>query len=811
MQQEVTQDITPGSVGDIADIDYYRLLLLLRKNAKYCIFLIVLSLFLAYLLLRYTIPIYESSTTIQVTITNTARSVLEMEKSFEKPDISVAAELLSSPFLFKRAIKKLPLQVSYYNKGSFLSHELYKTSPFEVTINLHDSSYIGQPFFLRFINPQTVLIHCPSKGIEEQKANANHIAMPGITLHIFIKNYEKIQEFQNTIKQQEFMFVINDWDLLSEKLIKNLTVSIVNYQANSIKISFRDNNPQKAADIANAIAEEFKLYDLENRSQSSRQVLHFLEEQLSIAYNKLKESENIIRAFKKENKLSDTYQINAGYLDQLRKFEDEVINLNFKIATLKELQKKLGETYSEQEVTQLLAIIGGDVDLSQTLATYIETLKTLFFNKQKLLAEASEKNQIIQSLNHQIQLQKKLIYETIASKEQMLERSRDEVMGKIRELENFFSNVPEREIEYARLQRVYTIDEKFFNLLLEKKTEFSIAEAGFVPQHLILDRAIPSALPVYPNKKLIVLTFFAGGILLSTLLILFQYLFDNKVHSLQELEKMLKNTIPVLGAVPKYKRNIPNSQLVIDNNPKSLMAESFRNIRSNLQFINNDPGSKIIAVTSTISGEGKTFIAINLAAIFAYSGKKVIILDLDMRKPKIHIGFKSDNSYGMSSLLIGAKTIEETVRSSEMENLYYITSGPIPPNPSELIINGNFPVIIDELKKKYDFIIIDNPPIGLVSDAILPLQISHYPIYVMRSDYSKKVFTENVLKLYRDYHIRRISVVLNGVDLHQNRYGYYYGYGYGYSYHSHYYIDDTVDRNSWKDAILAKIRKTWKS
>jgi tyrosine-protein kinase Etk/Wzc len=215
------------------------------------------------------------------------------------------------------------------------------------------------------------------------------------------------------------------------------------------------------------------------------------------------------------------------------------------------------------------------------------------------------------------------------------------------------------------------------------------------------------------------------------------------------------------------------------------MAEAFRAIRTNLQFINHTPGPKVVAITSTISGEGKTFVALNMAGIIAFSGKKVVVCDLDMRKPKIHRGFDVENSDGMSTLLIGKSTIDKAIRHSKLENLDYITAGPIPPNPSELIISPEMDVILAQLKAIYDTVILDTPPAGLVTDAVTLLQKADYPVYIFRSDYSRKQFVQVADKLQNENHIP-LSVVLNGVDLDRSKYSrkYSYGYGYGYGYTS---------------------------
>ncbi len=226
-----------------------------------------------------------------------------------------------------------------------------------------------------------------------------------------------------------------------------------------------------------------------------------------------------------------------------------------------------------------------------------------------------------------------------------------------------------------------------------------------------------------------------------------------------------------------------------------------RAIRTNLQFIDNSEGPKVISITSTISGEGKTFVGINLAGIIAYSGKKVVVLDLDMRKPKIHKAFSEpnniiSNSKGMSEILSGIESYKLCIQKSRVDNIDFITAGTIPPNPSELILSDAMDILLDELKKEYDYIIIDNPPIGLVTDAMKNLQRADFPIYVFKSNYSKRFYIANLDFLYNDCNIKKMSLVLNGFDfsnIYGDKYGskkgygkystYGYGYGYGYGYY----------------------------
>jgi capsular exopolysaccharide synthesis family protein len=272
------------------------------------------------------------------------------------------------------------------------------------------------------------------------------------------------------------------------------------------------------------------------------------------------------------------------------------------------------------------------------------------------------------------------------------------------------------------------------------------------------------------------------------------YLSYDKILAIDHITRYCN--VAVLGTVAKYDSDIPVSQLVVDKKPKSLIAESFRNIRTNLDFISNEPGSKIIAVTSTISGEGKTFVSINLGGILAYAGKKVIIIDADMRKPKIHLGFNVSNDNGLSNLLIARTTLEESINHSTLDNLHFITAGPIPPNPSELLLGQRMTDIIATLQKEYDYVLIDNPPIGIVTDSMTLLQRADYPIYVFRAGVSRKFFINYLQKLILDNKFKNLSFVLNGMDMKKSSQ---YGYGnYGYTTSGYGYYEEDKKKFSFK-------------
>jgi tyrosine-protein kinase Etk/Wzc len=752
---------------------------LFRKNLLLFIGIIIVCLIAVFIYLRYTVPVYESRLTFQVGSLNTANRVLNVNDFHETNDLAKDVEMLRSKLLFKRALSHIPLDVTYHYQGKILTNELYKSTPIKVDYTIRDSSIIGMRFNVKLINKHTFLLSEGDNLIGKYKSG-DLIKHPKADLTIRVLRNKSTRNDFSEIKNSDLYFQINNSDNLTNSYISRLSVLPLNHNAKTISISFKDNNPEKTRDVVTAIANEYINYDIEERSRSSKKVLHFVDNQLDKYYNKLKVSEGKIEDFQKESSYKGT-EISSTYFDRMNKLDDELINIDLKTSVLIEIKKSISRELENNNVYDLLPILAG-TEYESDISSMITELKKLLLQKENMGYEVTNESGALKSLDYKIDIQKKILFESISSLIKKFKIQKQELIRKVDEIEKKYLDVPTKELEYARLQRVLTIDEKFFTLLMDKRTEYSISEAGFVSQHKVLDKAFLPRLPVYPIKKMFYVFGLAVGFVLSIIMLLVKYVLKNTISSIDEIIRQSYASVGVLGIVPKYKHDIPVSQLVIDKNPKSVIAESFRAIRSNLQFISNDDGKKLVAITSTVSGEGKTFCAINIAGIIAYSGKKVVILDLDMRKPKIHLGFGVENTVGMSTLLINKTTYEECIHHSGFDNLDFITSGPIPPNPSELIISGKLDKIVEDLKQMYDFVIIDNPPIGLVSDAMEMLKKADYPIYVFKNEYSRKNFINNLDRLVLDNGISKLSIILNAVEMGKGSYGGGYGYGYSYGY-----------------------------
>ncbi len=765
----------------------------------------------AFLMLRYTQPVFEATTIIQIETENKAEKIFDVTR-FSDEQFSQKLELLKSRVFIERVLMKLPLDVSYYNEGKFLNHELYTSSPFTVSYVVYNPAIYGTSFKLT-VEEDSLLVLNYSVSDGESEQNFETELIPGqlkklddIELVVFL-NLDDPANKEVLRRQKYFLFSVHQPESLYDKYIRNINLVVLNEVAKTIQISVRDNNPSRASDIANEIASEFQLFDIERKSMSANNILEFIDSQLETVLEDLTSYEDSIVGYKKKFNIDTIVEIRRqNSLTQLNALETELIGVQMESNILKNIldelsKKEIPDTYV------LLTILAGSQYQSQLQAD-IGQLAELVQKKEQMLLQSPENSNFIVSINQQIEMQKNLILKTVQSIKKNTDiRLQDLTQRYNAQYGQAFGSGHEPHFELKRLERRYTITEQFYNQLIEKKTEFSILKAGFVPENIILEKAKSQGDKVYPSKQKVILITFLLAFFISFILVAIHYLRFNEIVSASEISKY--TSVPVLGVLPRYPSKISIQQFFVEKYPKSILAESLRAIRSNLQFITNGKGSKVIAITSTISGEGKTFLSINLAGALAITDKKVIIIDVDMRKPTVHKYFNLQNAQGISTILSGQSAVDDCIQDIGKYNIKFITAGPIPPNPAELLNDERFETLIELLRREYDYIIIDNPPIGLVSDALKSMQLADYPIYLLRANYSKRNFLSLPEKMFQVYHIKSISIVLNGYDNTISNVGmekdlvYAYGYvkGYKKGLKNTYYEQDIKPNLSFRERI----------
>ncbi|HKL40002.1 MAG TPA: Wzz/FepE/Etk N-terminal domain-containing protein, partial [Cryomorphaceae bacterium] len=659
---------------------------ILRKNLYLVVIFVCLAIAGSYIFLRYTAPVYEARTVIQLSNSDNAKRVLNVNQFYDNNSLLAEIELMRSKLLVERVINKLPLEISYFEKGEVLTDQRYPASSFVMEmLAVTDSSIMDTPIFVRFKENNTYHLELRGEQLGETHRVGQLAQNKYFTYKLLVidaNHFNRVEE-----GEIEFYFKLNRPQTLANQYSRQLGIKILNNTAKTVEVSLKDNNPGIARDFVVNHAEEYIKFELENREQSATSIIRFIDSQLDTVYRNLRDSELLLNIYKKENKISNLDNLSSLYFDYFREFENEMVELELEESMLAQVVETI-ETDSDVDVYNIIPILTG-TKYETIIASMLESLRDLLVSREEVQFDLKEGSAKLEQLDYSINIQKKLIVESIQSALDKIQRRQEFLGEKLEEYESDFGELPKKELEFARLKRIFDINEKYYTMLLEKKTEYRISQAGYVPENRVLERLISSNEPISPKKNLITTSAILAAVLLSLLIIVIKYLLHSNITSLSEITKLSNASINILGMIPKYKKDIPTSQLLIDKSPKSMISEAFRSLRTNLQFMGEGVSQdqpRVISITSTTSGEGKTFVAINLAGIIAYSGQRVIVLDLDMRKPKIHIGFDVDNLKGMSTILIGKSSLEECVRNSKVENLDFITAGPIPPNPAELII-----------------------------------------------------------------------------------------------------------------------------
>lgn len=777
-------------------LDVSLLIHLIKKFKWVFVGLFLISGLLSFLYLRYSQPIYESRVLLQIN-DNKTDQVLRLEGIGESENIlAEAIEQIHSKVFLKRIVEKLDLGLSYFSEGTFKNYELYLSSPFLAQINLKNPSLQGQKIYVE-LNEQLTggLI---KYGSTSRKFKINEwLRTSEFDINVFLNSKLDRETIKRTIANNKaFYMLLTDVDAVTTELQGKLEVKVLNELAKTILIKVKDINPQKVTDVVNNLSEEFLSYDVERKSESSRNILSFIDKQLGLVYNDLRDTEKDLKVFKQDKNIENNSQKITTDILRASNIEEQLLKVEMEEKIIDEVQANINKN-KNIDIYNLISIISG-TDYENMVKDVIQSIQKLLAAKEDLLYMVTPNSENIKQINYQLEIQKKLLLESLDAVKLRYKSKYKSLLEKSSDYKSKMGSTPEDDVELSRLNRLYTINEKYYTMLLEKKTEFSISKAGYVTKNIILEKAVGIGGKVFPSTRDIVLIAFILTILVIFLILIMVYFTHNKIYAIHDVMKFSNQGVSLIGVVPKYESQIPVSQLIVDKNPKSIISEAFRTIRTNLSFIDNTPGSKLISISSTISGEGKTFIAINIAGILAFTGKKVVLIDLDMRKPKIHKGFGVKNEIGMSNLLTGEYKIEDCFNESSLENLKFITAGPTPPNPSELILSDALNKVITELQKQFDYVVIDNAPVGLVTDGIETLRKSDYPIYVLRAEYSEKNFIQNLIRLKTENQITRIAAVLNDVDMSRKRYGYSYGYTYGYGYGTGYYTDDAESKKKKK-------------
>lgn len=760
--RKINQDLSPNNQQAFDSFDLKKFLILFKKNIIWITLFFLIAVFSAIFYIRYTNVAYSASAEIKLNKTNEASlfgfpNVSEETSNYAA--LSGEVELIKSKLFLKEVSAKIPLQVSYDLVGRFKNEERYKFLPFEFIYNESCQSSTNQ-FFVKIINEKQFKIAIDAESEDWLTASFDQPFSFGTCSYIL----KKTQYF---FSDQTMIVTIHSPEQVLDYLESKLKVAPENLNASTIKIEFTDYNAYKVTDIVNTISELYTRYSIDQKNQANELKINFLNSQLRDIESVLENFETNMEEFTLKNKTADPNEDIAISIQQLSAIDSSLYHLKYTLSKMQELKLGLEEDSFKLNLTNKIP-----ADLKEQILQYEE------INRELLLARTKYKNesQIINELELRAKVFRNDIKGAIDNTINNLKNQLEIQNSRKNKLTSTFLTLPAKANELNKKMRFYSIYESLYLTLMQKKTEFQIAKAGTTAEVVILRPASLPSKPVGPSSLILFIGAILLGFLISIIFLTAKFLLYDEINSLAELERL--TNLPIVGTIFRVRSSVgKKTGVLVFEKPRAQISENFRSLRTGLNFMGLNKDQKIIAVSSSISGEGKTFVAVNLAAVLSLSNKKTIILDLDLRKPRAQYAFNIEKGdEGMSAILSGNTNWRNCVHVTQNENLHLISSGEIPPNPAELLDSEYFENLLAELKEEYDIIILDTPPIGLVSDGLIALKKADQSLFIVRADYSRRGFIKELHRNVELNGLSNISIVLNALRNNKPGYGYYQDY-----------------------------------
>ena len=748
---------------------------------------ILFLFFLTYMYNRYSDFLYTSTAKILIQ-TNKSSSINKMlyEVDQFKLETSLNDELMviKSYPLVLQTILDLNFDIVYYISGNIKTVETFDYfAEIDVKSNI-------KPYGLEFL-----IIPIDS----------NKFKINSTQLEDKVYNYDQLIQFENSVfsVKRNKIFVDNQKsdnfsplkikfrnpNNIAKEYLSKLSVNRMKKDASIIELSFSGNDKAKNIKFLNKLIDNYLIKNLIDKNKASENALKFIDNQLKETRDSLSLIERQLQRFKTSNNITNISVEAERFYNELNEYEKQKASLRIQNKYFDYLEDYL---HKQTDFQNLVVPVSYGIN-DQMLNNMTTKLVELQLEKNLLNPNGILENPSIKDLDVQIFEISLGIIEIVKGKKKTNKILLSDLNNQINLVQNSLNSLPQVERELININRLYDLSESIYLFLMQKRAEAGISGASSVADAKIIEPALEETTIL--KKPQIFTNYLIGlffGFFIPLIVLFLQELFNDKILLKSDISD--QTDAPFLGFIFK---NHSGKSLITKSNPKSSVSESFRLVASNINFFldKKDEGNSIL-FTSSISGEGKTFSAKNLAVIFSSLGKKVILVGADLRRPKLYLDFISDNKIGLSNYLSENIEINNIIKKTDVKNLNIINSGPIPPNPSELLSKNKMKELIIALKKSFDYVIIDTPPIGIVSDSIVLTEFSDLNIFLVRQNFTKKRLLENINDFYVSKKIKNLCILLNEIK-GPDPYGYRYGYSYD-NYSEYYDLDnDSEDSKKW--------------
>lgn len=758
---------------------------------------VILSLGLAYLQNRSLLPTYQTGGTVMIEENKAASSGSQalmqgfgVQSGFKNASNQII--MLRSNDLVSKVVDSLPfLKVDYISKGSFKTRNLYNTSPIIIKTDYVSPEAYNLLFKIKLFSNGTYRISVEdNKHFSNFKLNGSY-GQP-IQHNLFFITVNNVNNFMGDM---EMYFRLRSRESLVSDFASRLNFGYVTEGSSVLQISLVSETPDRDIDFINKLCQTFLADNLERKNDAANKTIKFINDQLSSVAKSLAVSEGEMTNFRQTNKIVDVSSHTSELLAKASKFDTEQADLKLHETYLNYLTKYLKTNLADGAV-----IAPSSLGLNEPLLMAVVQQINQLYNQR---SEVTEKNMYYAKYTKQIETAKLTVLEVVKSMHASLEIEKNDFNKRYTAVNKEINELPKKELEMIAIERKYKMDDNYYTFFLQKRAESEILKASNTPDNNILDKARVLSVTNSDKKSKTTLFFLLFGILIPVLIVVAKELLNNTIRSTKDIEK--NSTFPLIGTIRHTKSTDP---LLVIKNPRSAFTEMFRIIRTRVEFIVQRKTNIMILVTSTESGDGKTYFSINLSAIYSMTNKKTILVDMDIRKPSVNQRFNIVQPNGVTNYLVDQCSLDEIILKLPKVDFDILPAGSIPPNPGELIRSDKLIEMFDELRKRYDYIIIDTSPIGMVTDAYSLAHLSDVNLFIVRSGKTNKTFFKKLSAQLKLDNLPHLNTVLNDVMDDGTRYSryklykyaYLYDYSYGYPHkkkkgepdkYLHYYEDDS--------------------
>jgi tyrosine-protein kinase Etk/Wzc len=744
----------------------------------------------AYLLNKFTPRVFEVSSIIGP-IENKRNTLLQSNDLFRGlGDLEQARNLendinnAKSFTLVSQTLSKMNLEVGYFVKGTkFYSQtqQIYPSAPFTVTIDKSHIQPVNTKFLINILDRNSYRLTSAEEKVSLYNYSDNAIVRENAVLKV-----DTICRFNEIVTNKNFKFAVSldrdftvskskeadqyffefyHLDYLAKQYLGRIKVEPVSVRSSLIKVRFQGRNLDLTIDFLNKYLQTFLDDNLSKKNKISINTINFIDTQISQISDSLVKSESKLKDYRSANQVMDLSYQGQRAFEQMTQIETDRANLKTQERYYNYVIDYINKNNDVSAITPPTAANVNDPIMN----TLILDLLSLNAERSKVLNNNAEKNLFVGQIDNKIKLQRQSILETVKNNLNTLALTQNELNYRADKLSKEISNLPKTELNMVGMQSKFNLSNAIYNFLLQKRSEAAITMASNYPDYEILEpaRGINGTI-ISPKTLSNWMLGFLLGLMIPTAYLVLKNFFNEKIMAVGDVENIIKR--PVLNII--YSNTYKN-QAVVAESPGSPVAESFRNVRSNLFMKFRSEPLKVLMVTSSQPRDGKSFISFNLAASIASVGYKTILLDCDLRRPTLHDIFKIKNTPGFTNYMADNTSKEEIIHKTDIENLYFIPAGPVLANSSELIEAGALDELIDYLRTKFEYVIIDTTPAGLVADASLMMKYASYILLVCRNNYTRKDVFNDVLNMFKTNKIEKFDIVFNDLNLNKSSYRHY--------------------------------------